>query len=163
MSLHYLLYESRATRLLPETELLTLLAEARRFNEAHNLTGVLLYTTDGRFVQVLEGEAAPLAELYQRIARDARHQQVRLVAHEPLATRRFAAWHMGFRRLPAATLQTVLGYVDTQNAEFLLPLLPVLPNGLLDKLLDYVHAQPPSAYYVGSPTRSQAPHPSERQ
>lgn len=142
MPLHYLLYESHATHPLPEPDLWTLLEQARQFNATQGLTGLLLYTTDGRFVQVLEGEAEPLAELYQRIARDPRHTHVRLLAWEPLPARRFGDWHMGFRRVSAPALDEVLGHTDTHNAVFLLPLLPMLPNALLDKLLDYVHGQP---------------------
>jgi hypothetical protein len=139
MSLHYLLYESHATRRFTEPDLWALLKEARHFNSTQGLTGLLLYTTDGRFVQVLEGEADSLAKLYERISQDPRHERVRLLAHEPLSARRFGDWHMGFRRLSAAALDEVLGHVDTHNAAFLLPLLPVLSNALLDKLLDHVH------------------------
>jgi len=142
MSLHSLLYESQANQLLSKADLVALLDQSRRFNQAQAITGLLLYTTDGRFFQVLEGEAAALTDLYARIAHDPRHRDVRLLVLEPLATRRFPTWGMGFRCLAAADLAESLGHVDTHNAAFLLPLLPALSNALLDKLLDHVHGQP---------------------
>jgi hypothetical protein len=55
MSLYHLIYESQVTRPFSKPELVNLLQQARQFNEANGITGLLLYTPDGRFLQVLEG------------------------------------------------------------------------------------------------------------
>lgn len=144
MPLHYLIYESQATRLFTEAELARLLARSRAYNPQHGLTGLLLYASDGRFVQVLEGEHAAVHALHHgRILADARHHRVRVLADQPLDRRRFADWRMGYRAASPELLAALPGYVNSDNAAFLLPLLPRLPNTLLDKLLDYVQYAPP--------------------
>ena len=143
MPLHYLVYESRATRLFTEAELARLLTRSRAYNHQHELSGLLLYASDGRFVQVLEGEQTAVHALhYERIVPDPRHQRVRVLADQPLDRRRFADWRMGYRAASPELLAALPGRVSTADAAFLLPALPQLPNALLDKLLDYVQYAP---------------------
>lgn len=139
MPLHHLIYESRATQPFTEAELAELLQKARAHNEAHGLTGLLLYADDGRFVQVLEGEVDDVHELYfLRIARDPRHHRLQLLADGTLDHRRFGDWRMGYRPATPKALVELTGHFSTADATFLLPALPNLPSLLLDKLLDYV-------------------------
>lgn len=139
MALHHLIYESQATRPFTETELANLLQQARLRNKAKGLTGILLYAQDGRFIQVLEGEVDAVYELYFRhITHDARHTQLTLLANGQLDTRRFRDWRMGFRATTPEALAELTGHFSTDDAAFLLPVLPGLPSRLLDKLLDYV-------------------------
>ena len=144
MPLHHLIYESQATQLFTEAELIHLLYHARAYNEQHHLTGLLLYAPDGRFVQVLEGPMEALHRLYfEHITHDPRHCRLQLLAAGVLDYRRFAGWHMGFRPATSEALADLTGHLNTANATFLLPLLPNLPNPLLDKLLDYVQYATP--------------------
>ncbi|RZK22327.1 MAG: BLUF domain-containing protein [Hymenobacter sp.] len=139
MPLHHLIYESQATQPFTEAELANLLQQARLTNEAKDLTGILLYAQDGRFVQVLEGEVDEVHELYFRhISRDKRHQRLTLLADGRLNERRFSDWRMGFRPATPEALAELTGHFSTADATFLLPVLPNLPSPLLDKLLDYV-------------------------
>lgn len=139
MPLHHLIYESQATQPFTEAQLAALLLQARKHNEAHDLSGLLLYAEDGRFVQVLEGEVAEIHDLYfLHIARDPRHHRLTLLADGTLDQRRFADWRMGFRPATPEALAELTGHFSTADATFLLPVLPNLPTPLLDKLLDYV-------------------------
>jgi hypothetical protein len=139
MPLHHLIYESQATHPFTEAELADLLQQAREYNEAKGLTGLLLYAQDGRFVQVLEGSVENIHDLYfLHIARDSRHHRIQLLADGTLDHRRFGDWRMGFRSATPEALVELTGHFSTADATFLLPVLPNLPSPLLDKLLDYV-------------------------
>ena len=152
MPLHHLIYESQATQPFSEAELAELLHQARTHNEAHELTGLLLYARDGRFVQVLEGPVEEVHNLYfLHIARDARHHRLQLLADGTLDRRRFTDWRMGFRPATPEALVELTGHFSTADATFLLPVLPNLPSPLLDKLLDYVQ------YTAANPALEEVP------
>lgn len=139
MLLHHLIYESQAAHPFTETELATLLQQARQYNKARSLTGLLLYAPDGRFVQVLEGRLEDVYELYFRhISCDRRHHQFTLFANGAISHRRFADWRMGYRPTTSEALTELTGHFSTADAAFLLPMLPGLPSSTLDKLLDFV-------------------------
>jgi hypothetical protein len=143
MPLYHLIYESRATQPFSDRDLLELLRHSRGYNAQRGLTGLLLYSPQGRFLQVLEGEKAEVEALYQHISHDTRHTACLLLLAGPLAARRFAEWRMGFRATRQLTdLAALLGHVDTTSPDFLLPLLPKLSTSLLDRLFDYVHHTP---------------------
>lgn len=74
-------------------ELGTLFTAARSNNKAQGITGALLLSGDW-FVQVLEGEEAPVRALFASIERDPRHAEVALLAAGPVADRVFARWAM---------------------------------------------------------------------
>ncbi len=143
MPLYQLVYESQAPQAFSERELLALLHQARCYNTSHEVTGLLLQAPSGRLIQVLEGERGVIEDLYLRIARDSRHHHCTILASGPLSTRRFGEWRMGFRATSEGAHTSLLGYVDTASASFLLPLLPVVSRALLTKLLDYVRHTPP--------------------
>lgn len=97
MNLLSFLYVSRST-LSPRTAAPTveqIVAGSRARNAALGLTGALLFTGE-YFAQVLEGEAASVDALMHRIARDPRHEQIIIVAREPIAIRRFIDWSMAY-------------------------------------------------------------------
>lgn len=101
MALMQLIYVSTALVELDDAELATLAEGAARFNGAHGLTGMLLYSRGG-FLQVLEGEPQPLAEAWRRIRRDPRHYGLIQLRYAPLASRDFGQWSMGFHMLDEA-------------------------------------------------------------
>lgn len=92
-----LLYVSNTSRALDEASLNAILETARRNNTARAITGILLYL-DGAFLQVLEGQADVIDEIYRRITSDPRHWETQLLLDRP-APRAFGAWSMGFERL----------------------------------------------------------------
>ncbi len=86
---HHVLYRSRAVHSFSEAQLLGLLEQARAHNAQHYLTGLLCYSREGRFVQVLEGEATAVHEVFARIQRDGRHQQVKVLSDAAGSARMF--------------------------------------------------------------------------
>src|SRR5512137_2000370 len=89
-----LLYASRATRPITPAAHESILDQSRAHNPKLGITGVLCYSDDV-FIQVLEGGRDEVCELYNTIARDRRHQEVRILSFEEIRERRFGAWTMG--------------------------------------------------------------------
>jgi hypothetical protein len=93
-----LIYISRAVG--PQTTTVTtqILETARRYNKAHNLTGVLCQGK-GLYVQVLEGERSVVNGLYKRIVADNRHDHTEIVHFGEIDTRQFKEWSMALVHL----------------------------------------------------------------
>lgn len=116
------IYASRATTRMSSTALMLMLAACRVRNEADGLTGLLLYS-DESFLQVLEGDPEVVEATWERIQRDSRHHELRLLAQEPIRSRSFPDWSMGFehpnaeellRLLPGFTPATVRPLVSSE-------------------------------------------------
>ena len=76
-----------------EAELRRMMDTAMRRNAESGITGVLRF--DGAyFLQVLEGPRAAVEETMDRIRRDPRHTDVRLLHAGPLERRDFGEWSM---------------------------------------------------------------------
>jgi hypothetical protein len=113
--MHHLIYLSQATRPLSAKALTCLLDQARRANERQHLTGALVYGNK-RFIHLLEGEPAVLAQAYARIAQDPRHQHLCKVADYPVAARQFADWPLAFQALSPAQFTHLAGYLAPTKA-----------------------------------------------
>ena len=111
MGLIHCIYASTATRALGPDEVGALLLAARTKNASQGLSGILLHV-DGSFFQVLEGEAAAVDSIYQRIAADPRHNHVTIIIREPIPRRAFADWTMGFAEMASSQLGELLGAND---------------------------------------------------
>ncbi len=70
-----------------------ILASSERNNEATGVTGFLLYR-EGWFLQALEGDLDAVDRTFDRIRRDRRHLDVRIVADAPAFERAFPDWAM---------------------------------------------------------------------
>ena len=99
------LYASRVATPLPAAVLDEILVQSHRNNPRRGITGLLCFTSDV-FVQVLEGGRDEVCDLYNTIVRDDRHSQVRLLAYEEIAERRFGNWTMG--QIDAKTVNPLL-------------------------------------------------------
>jgi hypothetical protein len=69
-------------------------------------------------VQVLEGEASVVDALFLHINDDARHDDIVLLVREPIQTRMFADWAMGFveiERFAREFAYIELGTGDTEQ------------------------------------------------
>lgn len=108
--MHHLIYLSQATRPLSTKALTYLLDQARQANKRQQLTGALVYSNQ-RFIQLLEGEQAPLEQSYARISRDPRHQYLYRVADYPIVARQFADWPLAFQALSPAQFAHLAGYL----------------------------------------------------
>ena len=68
-------------------------ASARRNNERHHVSGMMLYT-GAHFLGVLEGAEWDLANLWQKLGRDDRHGDLRRIGDVLCGDRWFPKWMM---------------------------------------------------------------------
>jgi Sensors of blue-light using FAD len=111
MALYEIIYVSLASRDLPAEELVQLLDKARAHNAAQGITGMMVYHRR-EFMQLLEGEQAAVQALYDRIASDPRHQQLRKIWDGPIRERGFSDWGMAFVAPDELGLSDKPGYQD---------------------------------------------------
>ena len=104
-----IVYSSTATDTFSETGLPNLLAESRDNNARLGLTGVLLYR-EGRFLQLLEGEDDVVRDRMDVIALDPRHQHVAILLEDPIETRQFPEWTMGYESVASGEPDTAHGH-----------------------------------------------------
>ena len=97
-SLFFLLYVSEAATPLSEQELLELHHTSSKNNQPLGITGCLLYQ-DGCFMQMLEGSRPSIQALMERIQKDPRHRNTRIVAQGDIPKRVFLDWSMEFHNL----------------------------------------------------------------
>ena len=88
-------YISKATQDMGVLALMRLTDQAAQLNQKLGLTGVLFYENQ-HFGQILEGPRAEVTKMWERIQRDPRHHQVRLLKMEEIGERSFTAWSMRF-------------------------------------------------------------------
>ncbi|BEP44718.1 BLUF domain-containing protein [Variovorax sp. 375MFSha3.1] len=94
LPLHEIFYCSMLTHSLPPQTVGQIVSRARTQNALHGITGLLVF--DGmRFCQHLEGPADAVSALMQRIEKDPRHVDVRVVHRAPLEVRRYSGFGMG--------------------------------------------------------------------
>ncbi|MDU0367058.1 BLUF domain-containing protein [Microbacterium sp. KSW4-17] len=105
-------YVSRAVDTFDDARLAELLAQSRRSNHEHDLSGMLLYRR-GRFFQVLEGPKDAVDELMAKIRRDPRHDEIRVLLTEEIEERRFEEWTMGYEPITAPATPAPEGFRDT--------------------------------------------------
>lgn len=95
--MYRLIYASESNIRLGESgvdiEIGRILSKSKRNNPKRNIGGVLYYG-DGHFFQVLEGEEAHVRSLYDRISKDDRHTNVRIIYQEPINETMFGDWSM---------------------------------------------------------------------
>ena len=115
MALYRLLYHSKASQKMKDSEIFSIIEKAQENNKQLNVTGLLLYIDDG-FIQCLEGEEEVVKDLYRKISNDDRHEQARVVLQGNIKERDFDSWNMG---LKIFTGQDILDLKQmNQNEEF---------------------------------------------
>ncbi|MAD44122.1 MAG: blue light sensor protein [Oceanospirillaceae bacterium] len=77
----------------------SILAQSRRNNPREQISGVLFFG-DGYFFQCLEGEESKVIATFNRILKDDRHQDARVLMQEEISERLFTDWSMKY--VPAA-------------------------------------------------------------
>ncbi|MBN9360848.1 MULTISPECIES: BLUF domain-containing protein [unclassified Devosia] len=103
------LYASRATQ-SPMSKLTdSILKTSRDNNPARGITGFLCFSGD-IFIQVLEGGRNEVCELFNRIVKDERHTNVRLLAYQEIRQRKFGTWTMGQVDLSKVNMGLLLKY-----------------------------------------------------
>lgn len=90
----HLLYISEAVSPMSSIELNQIRETSARNNAEMDITGILFYSA-GHFVQLLEGDAEQIHSLFEKIATDPRHHNIKLLVFKPVADRLFGDWNMG--------------------------------------------------------------------
>ena len=93
-----------------------ILSVARENNARSGITGALL-CNDGLFAQVLEGDLMAVQDIFERIQRDTRHNDVLVLEAGMAAERLFDRWDMALAEAAdparaAATLTRALAHPD---------------------------------------------------
>ena len=89
--------------------------EARSHHRQAEITGLLVF--DGmHFCQQLEGRAAPIAAVMERISRDPRHHRLAVVHRGPLDKRRFSRFSLGYTSVEDVELLVRLQQLQGQAA-----------------------------------------------
>lgn len=140
MALIHLIYVSTAFSELGAGDLERILESAVRRNTALNVTGMLLYA-DGSFMQVLEGEAAAVDEVFARVENDTRHTGIFLIERAPIDERSFDKWSMGFKRLDAREAAAHPAYAPFFERGFDAARIGARPGLAFDMLIDFSRRQ----------------------
>jgi hypothetical protein len=91
-------YVSSSEGFFGAKDLEEILLVSRRKNARLGITGILLYR-GGNIMQVLEGEAEAVDQLFETIRRDPRHKGVIKLIDREIERRDFEFWSMDFRDL----------------------------------------------------------------
>lgn len=106
-----LVYASAASPKFTVKDLKAVLGIARERNALVGVTGMLLFEGTS-FLQILEGDADVLDSLYKKIADDPRHTRQVLLLREPIESRSFGDWTMGYTRFAAGDFEDATGVHD---------------------------------------------------
>jgi len=95
-TIFHLMYVSRARADIDDEMLRSIQRSASQRNHGRDLSGVLLYS-QGHFIQLLEGVAMHVANVYSRICADPRHDRLRTLYFGPAPNneRIYPSWGMG--------------------------------------------------------------------
>ncbi len=115
--LSQLIYTSRAACPFTLDELADLLSRSRIKNTRLGVTGMLVHDR-GQFLQILEGRLRAIEPLYDRIAKDPRHDHMALLAKLPVDKRVFEDWSMGFYNADRFKPEALTGFHDFFGKDF---------------------------------------------
>ncbi len=115
MTMIRLVYFSKASGLLDQADLLSILESSRRNNAQTGIKGLLLFV-NGVFVQVLEGPAATVRSLVTTLEKDPRHSDIRVVFEEEITKPLFADWTMAYLNADLTELLKAAGLANTESA-----------------------------------------------
>ena len=104
-------YVSAAAAPMTESDILSILQQARANNARHQLTGALLYF-QGRFIQILEGPDDEVHARFDAISADPRHRSIHKVSEDEIHQRQFAEWTMAFRPTSPDLVRDLPGWDD---------------------------------------------------
>jgi Sensors of blue-light using FAD len=96
--LSQLVYVSNRKQNCTEKEIDKILDSCKKNNPSLDITGILLYS-ETKFIQMVEGEAKVIMELYDKIKKDSRHSTPILISYGPIREKAFPNWHMGSKNI----------------------------------------------------------------
>ena len=103
-TIYSLIYSSVAKKGFHGPDVQKMLERARIYNHVHDITGCLV-EHQGIFLQLIEGRKEDVITLYQRIERDPRHEDFRVLCQEHILNRLFGEWNMLYTQ-----------FIDDENA-----------------------------------------------
>jgi len=112
------IYDSRARAHISDRDIARITAKAKPNNIANGLTGILYYD-DWRFLHVIEGRPAQVAEAMNRIAKDKMHHSVKVRLMNRTMVRSFSGWPFGVLAAADPDLTRIvklMGYKDLFEA-----------------------------------------------
>ena len=121
--LNYIIYYSFSQSDISSSELEEILRKAREWNQAHEITGLLIYRFNkvfkrGNFLQIIEGPKKSILSAWERISIDRRHHTITVLEDGNFEERNFAAWSMGLKNLDAEMLREVPGFININDDQF---------------------------------------------
>lgn len=137
--LYQLMYSSQSTSEPSMVALTLLLDRARLQNAARGITGALFFV-DGVFVQILEGERDVVTQLLAQIRQDPRHEQLTVIAEQPITQRVFTSWSMAWLNPDARAIATWAQLDGTTCINEVLGMLQRNPNRLPAMMENIVQA-----------------------
>jgi hypothetical protein len=102
--LSQLVYVSNRNATCTPAEIEKILNSCKKNNPSLNITGVLLYT-DKKFMQLVEGDAKVIVDLYDKIKKDQRHSNVMMISYNPIKEKSFPSWHMASKDISKTDIQ----------------------------------------------------------
>lgn len=119
-----LIYRSTCTdKFMENEELRDLVDKSAESNRKLGITGLLVLSGD-QFLQVLEGPAEAVNDLYMRIVQDSRHHHPRLMSYEPVCETYFEDWGMSLvdlYDLPKAAREILIRKYSSKEDALMLP------------------------------------------
>jgi hypothetical protein len=91
-----LTYVSEPAQEMSFLGLMRLLYHSHLRNKSMGITGALIFENN-RFGQVIEGPRAQIEDLWEKIQKDTRHKNIRLLESRPIEDRSFSKWTMVFQ------------------------------------------------------------------
>ena len=121
--LNYIIYYSFSQSDISNNELKGILRKAREWNEANNITGLLIYRFNkifkrGNFLQIIEGPQKSILSAWERISTDPRHHTITVLEDGSFEERNFLGWSMGLKNLDTETLTEIPGFININNDQF---------------------------------------------
>jgi hypothetical protein len=114
MALVRLIYTSKKQPAFSDEMLAQIVNSARIDNREQFITGCLFINRDN-ILQYLEGGAAQVNRLYNRIVNDERHTEVQLIDYSWISKREFVGWSMGYAPDTAASRSIFVYYAEADN------------------------------------------------
>ncbi len=95
MECHQLLYESIATTSMTLEDVINMLEKCNQQNYEIRLSGLLVFHNH-RFMQLLEGSKSSVDFIMQKIRKDTRHSNLKILHESESMERSMGAWAMAF-------------------------------------------------------------------
>lgn len=91
-----LIYVSEPAQEMSFLGLMRLLYHSHLRNTSMGITGALIFENN-LFGQVIEGPNTQIEDLWEKIQKDTRHKNIRLIGSRPIERRSFSKWTMVFQ------------------------------------------------------------------